>query len=73
MPPLVEANNDELVYEITFDIPDAGLLPPDDDPGEFLGDESNDTLIEAVPGADDETAAVGRRYPSRARRSVIGN
>jgi len=73
MPPLVEANDDELVFEITFDIPEAGLLPPDGDPGESLGDESDDTLIEAVPGADDETAAVGRRYPSRARRSVIGN
>ena len=60
MPPLFEANDDELVYELTFDIPDVGLLPPDDDPGEFLGDESDDTLIEAVPGADDKTAAVGR-------------
>ncbi len=65
--------DDKLVYELTFDIPDAGLLPPDDDPGESLGDERDDTLIEAVPGADDETAAVGRRYPSRACRSVIGN
>jgi len=73
VPPLVEADDNELVYEITLDIPDAGLLPADDDPGESLGDESDDTLIEAVPGANDKAAAVGRRYPSRARRSVIGN
>ena len=61
------------MYEITFDIPDAGLLPADDDPGEPLGDDMNDTLVAAVPGADDEGEAVGRRYPLRARRSVIGN
>jgi len=72
-PALVEADEDELVYEITFDVPDAGLLPAADDPGEPLGDDMNDTLVVAVPGADDEGAAVGRRYPSRARRSVIGN
>ena len=58
-PPLVEADDDELVYEITFDIPDAGLLPAADDPGEPLGDDMNDTLVVAVPGADDEGAAVG--------------
>jgi len=72
-PPLVEADDDELVYEITCDIPDAGLLPADDDPGKPLGDKSDDTLVAAVPGADDEAEAVGRHYPSRARRSVIGN
>ena len=60
MPPLVEANDDKLVHELMINIPDTGLLPPDDYPGEFLGDESDDTLIEAVPGADDKTAAVGR-------------
>ncbi len=63
-PALVEADEDELVYEITFDIPDAGLLPADDDPGEPLGDDMNDTLVAAVPGADNEGEAVGRRYPS---------
>jgi hypothetical protein len=33
----------------------------------------DDTLIAAVPGADNKAAAVGRHYPSRACRSVIGN
>ena len=61
------------MYEITFNVPDAGLLPAADDLGEPLGDDMNDTLVVAVPGADDEGAAVGRRYPPQARRSVIGN
>ncbi len=72
----MEGGDEEVVYEIMFDLPDAGLLPVipnDNDPDERLGDERDDTLVASVPGADDETEAVGRRYPTQARRSVIGN
>ena len=61
------------MYEITFDVPDAGLLPADDDPGGSIGDNSDNTLVPAVAGADDEGAPMSQRYPSRARRSAIGN
>lgn len=58
----VEDGDEEVVYEITFDLPDAGLLPNrvvpnDNDPEEPLGDGRDDTLVVAVPGAD--TEAVG--------------
>jgi len=36
---VVEANNNELIYEITFD------LPNDDDPEQPLGDALNYTII----------------------------
>jgi hypothetical protein len=31
-PPLVEAFEDKIMYNITFDLPDAGLMPPGNDP-----------------------------------------
>ena len=61
-PALLDTDKDELVYKITFDVLDAGLLPVDD--SEPLGDDSDDTLIAAVPGADADADTVGRRYPS---------
>jgi hypothetical protein len=61
-PTLVEADKDEIVYELTFDLRDAGLAPAFGAPGEPLGDERDDTLVAAVP--TDNDASVGRRYPS---------
>jgi hypothetical protein len=67
---LVEADENEIVYEITFDLPDAGLVPPD--PRDLLpfGDNRDDTTEPAVIPQD---VKGGRRYPHRAHRSVIGN
>ena len=67
---LVEANEDELVYETTFDIPDKGQcqLP--------LGEAGNDTFTPVIALSDVEThndIQVVRRYPTRARRSAVGN
>jgi hypothetical protein len=51
---LVEANQEEIVYEITFDLPDAGLIggnavpvsvPPPPTPGATIIDMANDTRI----------------------------
>ncbi len=60
----VGGSEEEVVYKITFDLPDAGLLPnrviPDDNnPGKQLGDERDDTLVAPVLGADNKTEAVG--------------
>ncbi len=69
-PALVEADEDEIVYEITFDPPDAGLAPPDPDIMLPLGDNRDDTT---KPAAIPQDVGEGRHYPQRARRSVIGN
>ena len=69
-PALVEANQDKIVYEITFDLPDAGLIggnavpandPPPPTPGETIMDMANDT----VEFLTDTTDAIptNRRYP----------
>ena len=69
-PALVEADDDEIVYEIMFDLPDAGLIPPNPPDLLPLGNDRDDTAIPAVIPQDAEE---GRCYPQRARRSVIGN
>ncbi len=70
-PAIIDANNDEIVYEITYDLPDTGVhgdnaVPPDD-------------AVEAAPNAPEPTAAPPdpmemepRRYPTRSRRSAVG-
>jgi hypothetical protein len=58
------------VYEITFDIPDEGVLQMP------LGEDRDDTSIPVIALDDDEThdeIQDVRRYPTRARRSVVGN
>ncbi len=67
-PAVVEANDNEIVYEVTFDLPDVDL--PAADQGAQLADNRDDTInIPIVP--DDE--GVGRCYPTRTCRSVVGN
>ncbi len=70
-PALVEADEDEIVYELTFDLPDAGL-PHNANFFAPLGDGNDDTLV--VPtAADDTDDNPPPRYPTRARRSAVGN
>jgi hypothetical protein len=67
-PAIVEADDNEIVNEITFDLPDAGLLAADQ--GTQLADNRDDTInIPIVP--DDK--GVGHCYPTQTRRSVVGN
>ncbi len=62
-PRLIEAYDDEIVYDITIELPDAGLIPAD-----------YEEIMEPLPMAPDDTApASTRRYPTRTRRSVVGN
>ncbi len=67
---LIEANDDELVYKITFDITDERLLQLP------LGEDRNDTSIPVIALNDDETHAKiqdVRRYPAQAHRGAVGN
>ncbi len=67
-PAIVEADDNKIVYEITFDLPDAGLLAADQ--GAQLADNRDDTIdIPIVP----DNEGVRRRYPTRTHRSVVGN
>ena len=62
---VVEADEDELVYEITFDVPDKGLLQMP------LGEDRDNTCILVVALDSDETIQDIRCYPTRACRSVV--
>ena len=56
------------MYELTFDLPDEE--PTDGDAAVVLGDDRNNNTAVVIPV---DTAAEGRRYPTRARRSAVGN
>jgi hypothetical protein len=45
-PAVIEPENIEIVYEVTFDLPDAGL-PMANDPNLILGDQHDNTIIPA--------------------------
>jgi hypothetical protein len=71
-PALVEADEDELVYKLTFDFPDAGLQNIGGDDVPDMGASRWDDTSTVVMGADDENTT-GRRYPTQTRRSAVGN
>ena len=62
---VIEADEDKLVYEITFDVPDKGLLQMP------LGEDRDNTCILVVALDSNETIQDIRRYPTRACRSVV--
>jgi len=64
-PALVEANQDEIVYEITIDLPDAGLIGGNAVPV--------NVPPPPVPGGIIIDMATNQRYPSRSRRSAVGH
>ena len=71
-PALVEDDDDEIVYELIFDLPKAGLcavepnIPPADP---TLGDDQDNMVVAPVAAADDKPE---QRYPTQLHRSVIG-
>jgi hypothetical protein len=70
--PAVVANENKIVYEITFDLLDARLPAPV--PAPPLGDNRNDTITAPViPDNRDIPVENSTRYPTRACRSVVGN
>jgi hypothetical protein len=79
-PALVGANQGEIVYKITFDLSDAGLIggnavpvdvPPPPVPGATIIDMANDT-VEFLTNTTD-AIPTNRRYPLRSRRSAVGH
>jgi hypothetical protein len=71
-PAMVEANEDELIYELTFDLPDAGLGPTQGNQTMILGEDRNDNTPITI-AEDTDSPSDGRRSPTRARRSAAGN
>ena len=76
---LIEADQDKIVYNITVDLPDAGLIggnalpanvPPPPAPGETNLDMADDTVEFLTDTTDIPT---NRRYPLRYRRSAVGH
>ncbi len=47
-PAVIESNEDELVYEVTFELPDAGLVPITDNFDVPLGYDRDDTLVAPI-------------------------
>ena len=47
-PAVIESDEDELVYEVTFELPDAGLVPIADNFAVPLGDDRDDTLVAPI-------------------------
>jgi hypothetical protein len=74
-PAVIEGNKDELVYEITFELPNAGLVPIANDFDVPLGDDRDDTLVApiVVDNFDAMEDPGARRYPMRARRSAVSS
>jgi hypothetical protein len=63
-PRLVKAFKDKIVYNFLFDLPDAGLMPPGDDP----------ETEEPATAPDNNTPPLSSCwYPTQLRRSVVGN
>ncbi len=65
-PRLIEAEPDKTVYEIIVELPNACLLPG-------LVPDAPDEPIALPPNNDPIPATSPRRYPTRSRRSVVGN
>jgi hypothetical protein len=70
-PAFIEANQDRIVYEITFDLPDAGLAPGQNtipDGADKFGSDTSSS-IESSHHASPEQ----RQYPQQSCRSVDGH
>jgi len=61
-PAPIEAEGDEIVYEITFDLLDAGLAGTDAEHMSDMGDSRRDDTSDVVMSTD--TEADGPRYPT---------
>jgi hypothetical protein len=74
VPAVIESNKDELVYEVTFKLPDAGLVPIAHNFAVPLGDDRDDTLDApiVVDNVDAVQDAPAPRYPTQACRSAVG-
>ena len=73
-PAIIEANEDEIVSEVTFDtlsLPDAGL-PIVNALGTNLGNQNNNTIVPTIVADDTNAHNPQSRYPTRACRVWLG-
>jgi hypothetical protein len=70
-PAFIEANQDKIMYEITFDLPDAGLAPGQNTipAGADNFDSDTHSSIKSLHHASPEQ----RQYPQQSCRSVVGH
>ncbi len=73
-PALIDANEDEIIYELMFDLPDAGLTPPiaPDSVAVVPHNAPNMHAFEPNP-AEDTKPATERQYLLQSCRSAIGH
>ncbi len=64
-PAIVDANEDEIIYELTFDLPDVGLAQSD---GPIVVPMNNSKVAPAPTVVAEEE----RHYPTRSCRSAVG-
>ena len=72
-PAMVEGGDNELVYKLTFDLPDAGLGPTQGNPTMILGEDRNDNTPITIAEDTKDSPSDGQRSPKQARRSAVGN
>ncbi len=72
-PAVIESDEDELMYEVTFELPDSGLVPIADNFAVPLGDDRDNTLVApiVVDNIDAVQDAPAPRYPTQAHRSAV--
>jgi hypothetical protein len=70
---MVEGGYNELVYELTFDLPDAGLGPTQGNPTMIFGEDRNDNTLITIAEDTEDSPSDSRRSPTQARRSAAGN
>ncbi len=54
-PALIEANGDEIMYELTFDLPDAGFGIPGAEDTLEMGDDRQDDTSTVMMAANEDT------------------
>jgi hypothetical protein len=71
VPALIEADQDKIVYELTFELPDSGLGVAGADDKLEIGNDRQDDASTVAMAANDDT--VGQHYPTQTCRSAVGN
>jgi hypothetical protein len=70
-PAAIEADEDKIVYKVTFDLPNAGHIPHDANLHIPHGDNRNDVYV--VPAVPNKEPIPNHCYPTQACRSAVGN
>jgi hypothetical protein len=79
-PAIIKANQDKIMYKITFDLPDAGLTGGNVVPPGQINPSTNNTnhnlandMVDFLTGANTPNEQPAQQYLTQLSRSVIGN